>query len=364
MKDVSAVLFFPVLIALGCGSPGDYSPAEPIARDTLVLTDSIGVLMGDSNYVFGSVRGIRSIPGGIAFADGIFARIMVFDPSGTFLYSGGGRGEGPGEFLQPMSFCRLSNGDFFVFDFGNRTATVLDDSLDFVTSYPLQLGLPVKIDPGPDSTIVLKQLLVEFQDGSLLSGYRISSMNAYNGAEETVYSEHFVEMGSDTVDLRPWYCFFTADPEGKVYLADYDSDEYLIEVFSPEGEFLWSFEMEIEPRQDYDQEIHHLVFLPVIMPLTTSEGTSTMIISTPEKHPYITGMETDGDGNLWVRRMGLCDSEYWDVVSPEGELLRKVVLYADTTSFSSYPSLHVSPYGMVATRIENESERFYTVDWK
>ncbi len=120
--------------------------------------------------------------------------------------------------------------------------------------------------------------------------------------------------------------------------------------------------MESEMRPDFDIETHQLVFLPITMPLTTSVGTSTLEITEPELHPYVTFMNVDGNDNIWVRRMGLADSEYWDVLSPEGDLIRKVVLYADSTESSSYPALHVSENGIVATRIEYEVERFYTVD--
>ncbi|GEM_PF-4820548 len=96
--------------------------------------------------------------------------------------------------------------------------------------------------------------------------------------------------------------------------------------------------------------------------MTTESGTSVLRISYPEKQPYISDLAIDGDNNIWVRRQGVADSESWDVVSKSGDLLRRVVLYADTTGTGAYPKLHVSEFGIVATfGGEDECERFYTL---
>lgn len=365
MRIVILIVIAVFCFATGCGDslPEDESAGvESVTTlDSIFLGDSIGVLMGDSCYVFGAIRDIVCVPEGIAVLDAIFCRISLFSPDGEFLYSGGRSGEGPGEFSNPTRYCRLSTGDWFVSDYVARRITILDDSLNYVTSYNSQWGLPIRVVAADDSMIVMKQLVMEFRDEKLFAGYQIASMNAYTGQENVVYREHLVEMGADVVDIRDDYCFFTADNQGNVYLADYDSDRYCIDVFSAQGDTLRTLEMETEIRDEFDIDIHRLIFLPITIPYTTSSGTSTMKITAPDLHPYVTFLDVDGDNNIWVRRMGLPDSEYWDVISAEGELLRKVVLCSDTTESASYPTLHVSSNGFVATRIENEVERFYIV---
>jgi hypothetical protein len=366
MKRYSLIIICCSALVSACGDPAPVhgsGAADSGLVDTLFLTDSVGVSMGDSCYVFGEIQDVICVPGGIALLDGVFSRVSLFSSDGVFLYSKGRRGEGPGEFLYPTRYCRLATGDSFVFDFDRRTGTILDDSLDYLLSYSMEWGMPLNIIAGKDSTIVLKQLAFDFIDDRLMAGYRISAVNAYTGEEGAVYRECMEEMGAARVDLRSSYCFYTADRQGNVYLADYDSDSYSIDVLKASGETLRRIEMESEPRPRFDMEVHQLVYLPITMPLTTESGISILEITEPELHPYVTFMEIDGDGNIWVRRMGLADSEYWDVISPEGELLQKVVLYADTAGSADYPSLHVSPYGMVATRNESEVERFYTVGW-
>ena len=351
-----------ILLMIACGGGDSVRERSSPSPDTLLLADSIGVLMGDSCYEFAEISDIRVEPEGIAVLDGIYCRISFYDSSGRYLSSFGRSGEGPGEFSYPNRLCRLGTGDWFVFDFGNRTVTVLDDSMEYICGYGMRMGMILKVSAAGDSSVVVKNIVVEFNEGDLMAGYRIQAMNAYSGEEGVVYREHVVPMGADEVDLRPEYAFFTTDSAGDVYLADLESDRYRITVVSAEGDTLQTIDRGEETRGEYDPEAHSIPYFPLTMPLTTDQGTSTLRISATDLHPYVTSMEIDGQGNIWVRRMGLADSESWDVLSPSGELLRSVVLVADTTGGTAhYPSLHVSPWGMVATRNELEVERFYTV---
>lgn len=218
------------------------------------------------------------------------------------------------------------------------------------------------MSPAGDSSVVVGKIEIMFAEEKLMAGQRIFSMNPYSGEEGVVYHEHIEEMGGSDIDLRPHYSFFTTDSSGRVYLARYDSDIYAIDVLSAGGDSLDRFIFEPEPRPEFDRETHQLRFLPITIPLTTSEGTSVLEVSAPELHPYVTYLATGPGDSIWVRRYGLPESEHWDVVSPEGELVRRVVLFADTMGTGAYPSLQLSPWGMAATMNENEVERFYTVE--
>ncbi|MCK5132283.1 MAG: hypothetical protein KAR40_09060 [Candidatus Sabulitectum sp.] len=357
-------LVFRVLLStLGCGNAPVSDANEAVfSVDTLVFADTVGILMGDTNYVFGTISTMEAVPQGIAVLDGIGCRLSLFDPAGEFISSHGRSGSGPGEYANPWAMCRLQGGEYFIFDIGSRKMTLLDRSMNYISSFGSQMSITIRIAPGADSMVVIKELTTEFVDQHLVSGYRIYSLNAYTGEEGVVYREHQLVMGAPEVDLRPFYSFFTTDAEGNVYLSEYDSDRYSIEILSPEGEFLNVITMDCSPRENYDPEIHSLIFLPITVPLTTESGTSVLTISEPEKQPNISDMAIDGDNNIWARRIGLADCESWDVISQEGELLRKVVLVADTTGTGSSPSLHVSHFGMVASYgVEDDFERFFTV---
>ncbi|MCK5785559.1 MAG: hypothetical protein KAH54_03260 [Candidatus Sabulitectum sp.] len=356
---------YALVLLSGCGDPPDVSGESDSAFtvDTLVFADTIGVLMGDTNYVFGALSTVAAVPGEIAVLDRIGCKLSLFAADGEFISSHGRHGSGPGEYSRPWSMCRLTGGEYLVFDLDSRRMTLLDQSMGYIDSFNSHMSIPVRMAPGADSMVVIKELVTEFVDQELMSGYRIFSLNAYTGEEGVVYREHQLVMGAAEVDLRPFYSFFTTDAAGNVYLAEYDSDQYSVEVVSPEGLLLNTVTMESMPRENFDSEIHSLIFLPITLPLTTESGTSVMTISYPEKQPYISDLAIDRDNNIWTRRAGLADSEVWDVISQEGELLRQVVLVADTTGTGSYPGLHVSPFGMAATfSVEDDFARFFTVE--
>ncbi len=114
----------------------------------------------------------------------------------------------------------------------------------------------------------------------------------------------------------------------------------------------------------FDAETHSLVRLPITMPLTTESGTSVLKVGYPDNQPYISDLAVDHENHIWARREGVADSETWNVISQDGELLRRVVLYADTTGTGSYPKLLVSEFGMVAVfQNEEELERFFTLEY-
>ncbi len=65
---------------------------------TLTVVDSIGVELGDSNYVFGAVREVEIGPDGdIYVVDWIECTIYRYSSNGEFIQRIGRRGNGPGE---------------------------------------------------------------------------------------------------------------------------------------------------------------------------------------------------------------------------------------------------------------------------
>ncbi|MHA2022892.1 MAG: 6-bladed beta-propeller, partial [Candidatus Thorarchaeota archaeon] len=226
-----------------------------VTVDTLVFADTVGILMGDSNYVFGTLSTVRVIPEGIVVLDGIKCRVSLFDLSGEFITSQGRQGEAPGEYSQPWAICRLQGGEYFIFDHGAQKMTLLDSSLNYLSSFNATMRVPLKLAAGADSMVVIKEIVIRFDNEQLLAGYRIYSLNAYSGQEGYVYRDCQLPMGAPQVDLKSEFCFFTTDEPGNVYIADYDSDEYSIEILSPEGELQRVVDMGSPPREDFDIEI-------------------------------------------------------------------------------------------------------------
>lgn len=123
------ILYGIMLIALipGCGDPEGAPDADettgqevrtvPQADVYLTIADSIGIEMGDSNYVFGGIAGVAYTPSGnIAVLDIQKHSVSIFSPEGEFLQSVGRHGSGPGEFLLPAGMAFQPNGALIVSD--------------------------------------------------------------------------------------------------------------------------------------------------------------------------------------------------------------------------------------------------------
>ena len=124
MKKIMVLMFSVLIFALACGEqPADDESTEgngegiavaetaeyvlPEADVYLTLSDSIGIELGDSNYVFGQIAGADiTSKGEIAILDYQKTCVSIFSPSGEFTQRIGRQGSGPGEFLLPvgMSF--------------------------------------------------------------------------------------------------------------------------------------------------------------------------------------------------------------------------------------------------------------------
>ncbi len=122
-----ALVFFVallILLSVSCGgenmqSDSNPSTCESIQADTCFLTvvDSIGVELGDSNYVFGAIREVDTGPDGdIYVLDWINCTIFRYSSDGEFVTRIGGEGNGPGEMAQPGFMGVLTNGTICVAD--------------------------------------------------------------------------------------------------------------------------------------------------------------------------------------------------------------------------------------------------------
>ena len=68
-----------VLLCLSCGDVCDDNEKADVSIDTLYFADSIGIEMGDSNYVFGSIRDFDYAPDGrILILDNIQCCIIIY----------------------------------------------------------------------------------------------------------------------------------------------------------------------------------------------------------------------------------------------------------------------------------------------
>ena len=108
----------------------------------LVPEIRIGVLDGDPNYMFGSIRSFDVDPRGRVFVmDGQALELRVYDRDGNWIANWGRDGEGPGEFGQPDGgLTILSDGRVVVRDPGNARFQVFSSEGESVGQWPVIRG--------------------------------------------------------------------------------------------------------------------------------------------------------------------------------------------------------------------------------
>jgi hypothetical protein len=118
----------------------------------------IGTVEGDGPDLFSAIQAVEFDPHGrIGVLEGQAQEIRVFDRHGQHVRTIGAKGQGPGEFSEPIGMGWSASRSLWIPDPGNTRISVFDTASRFVTSH-LMLGgfvvLPWRggFDTAPSST--------------------------------------------------------------------------------------------------------------------------------------------------------------------------------------------------------------------
>jgi hypothetical protein len=326
-RKVLAAWMMALAGAVGCGS-GEEGPTEEsrgeVERRSLAITDTIGVEMGDSNYVFGAIEGICFGPDGNLHAmDLVRGSAMVYGPDGRFIRSIAGRGEGPGEITSPLDMTVLNDGRVLITALGGiHGYTSGGEYLGILGEY-LQ-NPPLNLTAVGDSSFIATKLSVVPRDGGeMVMEHWLARLD--DPAEPALKLAEG-SMPFDPNDLtqmlqRTWFAYDIAgDGRGRIYLAPRSSEDFVIEVYSFEGELLHTIEHDVARARKTPEEIREE--RDWMEQRLQNMGVSGVVIEF-EPDPYrrmITDLGVDGQGRIWARR-GTELSPVFEVFSPEGEHL-------------------------------------------
>ncbi len=329
MKKAAALTAM-ALMAAACGrtpaeEPGfDPEWAKGVPVRTLTVADSIGVELGDSDYVFGQVAGAAWTPAGdIAVMDMKRCAILFYTADGQYLSTLGRQGSGPGEFQLPTSMTWLGDGRLLVTDAMSRKISIFDDSLRYTGAlegfFPTPPVAVVAVDSA--SFVGLKPEFEQNEQG-MFTGFTLARWSIDSIPATVTYFSDMVPF--DPSNLAASFAgnifSFAATPDGNVYRAPMTSEGYTIECYQPDGTLLMTIERDYEPVPKTPEEIEEeKAFVQERM--EASGAPEGMFTWEPEPmRPSIGGLMVDQEGNLWVRR-GWTDEVVFDVFDPEGTLL-------------------------------------------
>lgn len=186
---------------------------------TFVEALTIGGDVGDPDYEFGHVTSIDvDAMGRIYVFDRMASEIRVYDSTGTFVRSMGGRGEGPGEFSGAAAGAFLTrDGYLLVPDLGNQRISSLSPEGEFLSSVMVSYasGFPVRWDADGSGSVYVQRRAMGFnEDPELAAGDPLVRMGS-GGEEETLV----VMPKAETVWMEgaaPRFRYFATEPSWDV----------------------------------------------------------------------------------------------------------------------------------------------------
>lgn len=329
------------LMMQGCGETVPSDGIDPLETgpDTVTVSpsDTIGILMGDSNYVFGTIADAIIMDGGdIAVLDEAAGYAKLYDSQGVFVTQVSGRGSGPGEVLRPGGMVRLSDNSIAILDHASGVHRFSTDGefIEFMTDYKGQdvpqwawgvdnmgyVGAITSMEP-TDDALMVHFIIARWDEGSepSIEYYRNSFPFNPQRMDEFLSNSFFSAS-------------FAAAPDGSVFVVPTSSRDYRIDVFNPDGSLYGTIQRDMPQVAKTQTEIRDEVTM--ITAILKERGIpEDHIVYEPDPYRWMIppqGIGADGAGRIWVRN-GTAEEILMDVYSRDGEHLAVVRFQGVTT---------------------------------
>ncbi len=296
-----------LLLITGCSeselTERSQNEGDNSTRITLTKVDSIGIEIGDSNYVFGNILDADFLPDGrIVLLDVLKDRISIFGPNGDFLTSFGREGSGPGEFMEPASITVLSDGGICVADFMRQKLIYFDSDLNYqreISGFLIQS--PSSIESGSDGSVVGLQIHYFTESDNFIVGTRLGKWTDTSDPELEYASRYNPYNGEGAVTI-PHFSFATGT-DGSVYCAESSKEDYTIMKFTAEGDTVFIIQEPYTTMYRTEEEIACAHFGYMLDTPGFDSDDRRAIRAGWEIDPVrnaISAIHIDGNDRLWV----------------------------------------------------------------
>jgi len=333
-KCICIVLALASAAVMSCGGSGADSEMSS-GIDTVIVTvrDTLGLLYGDSTFVFGTItQASWGADGRLYVLDGQFGRLAVYSQDLEFLQYVGRLGTGPGEFQYPQSFAFLNDGMLAVCDWGAGTVVFFDTTFSYVNHLiGFSPDSPRYIVPGPGNTYVAMNMTLD-QSGGEVNGTSYIGRFGQGMEPQHIYDSWPLLITAygdpDDPDLSIGRIDqdFDTDLYGTVYLAERDDSTYLVETFLADGTvdtlINKDWERVEKTREQREEEFYEETRDD------GDEGSQMGRRTVQNIYPWmnaIGSVDVDPDGNIWVGQ-AYTEMPVFEVYSPSGELLFVAVI--------------------------------------
>ncbi len=310
----------------------------------------VGVVQGDERYQFNRVwAGALTPDGGFAVLDGS-STLRRFSPDGTFVWTAGRQGDGPGEFSSAVSVRLLGPDSLLVFDRSSARISVFSMDGAFVRSAELEpppgamYGMRDAY-PAPDGSVVVTSgassgLLTEpIQQGQVQreedpvirfgpeGGAPLNTIGVFAGMEW-----YRGDRGIGPPPFQHQACFALRDTS----LVVGTSDDMSLQLLSLDGDLREIIRVPGVDLAVTDADMKAFVDARLArMPPDENARKQAMDwfdgLPKPEKKAAYSRVMVDEDGDLWVAEAPVrtLAPARWTVFSPDGRLLGDVAVPSD-----------------------------------
>jgi hypothetical protein len=302
----------------------------------------VGVLEGDSSYQLYQVVGSRRLSDGrIAVANAGSFELRFYDAHGTYLFSSGREGGGPGEFGSMTTLASMTADSLLVYDSRNQRVSVFDAGGALARTAQLQFlglmgGYPMIVAPFDDGSFLVG-VRTYFSSGERRSGLSRDMIVYVRCDSEGSLADTLAVLPGGELNLilednaailgdRP----FGRYPAHAVYADGFyygSSDRYEIRFYSEAGQLQRLIRRAIPNLEvtDSDIESYRRERLENAEDETQRRVIERLLADDPfpQSFPAYGNLLVDAEGNLWVavyRRPG-DDQPRWTVFDPIGQML-------------------------------------------
>jgi hypothetical protein len=362
MKRTGIIIILSIILAalIVAASAGCRDEAESIETslqepvDTLVLTvtDTIGLEMGDSSYVFGMIlQAAHGADGNIIALDMQKACLSVYSHDGEFIGNIGAPGPAPGEFQIPVDFAVFPDGGIAVTDAISRVISYFDADGSYTGMmsgfFPTP---PMSIEGCPDGTLVGQHMPMTMTGENLEMSLELSKwiddaepcFTYLSKPMELEYSGEGQASSTGGPDFD-----FAVGPDGSVLVAEISDTLFSVTGFSPDGEKFLSI-LEVRDRTPMTQEEIDAGDLGMSIMIMNGEASADMnrMETTYPWRNVIGSIGVDSRSRIWVELV--CeDLPVFQVYDYSGELLFIAVTNVEFTPVTR-PTFKVNSGGILA----------------
>jgi len=290
------------------------NPKEPVyGEDVLSLEEelTIGEAEGSEEYMFSQIRSmVVDDAGRIYVLDWKEIHVKVFDHNGTYIRTIGKKGQGPGEFITPLSISITGQNELVVEDFNSRLAFF---SLEgkFKKNLLVAKVRLVRIDIDSEGNLVGVAIVREEENPRYELKKFDPDLNYLNSFGSSPLPS--------AVGFNPFMGIILSQIDNNDQIICGYPENYEIKIFDKEGKLRKKIMKEYDPVEITSEEIEE-----------ETEGMPPNIkVSIPKYHSAYRWFSTDDEGRIYVmtwERTAEGEGNYYDVFDSEGKYIAKIPL--------------------------------------